>query len=248
MSQPKHPSGTPPPGIYDCPWCDARAPASDSAFWDRHKLECAGAQEWFKGPALATWLPDIARDIRESNASDLAESKRRRRRLRIVLYIILAAAAGWIVGEWMTGRANGQTIASVVAMKCNGATGPASDCVGLYLVDLVAADGTALKIIGAPPAPGVMIDPTQWTRVQLAPVGPNSADEETPGGIPDGTLQFFTLRQVPIVATVKLYRNGQRLYRGGDYAVYPSTKRLGFYPCCIPKAGDKLRVDYQYTN
>jgi len=76
--------------------------------------------------------------------------------------------------------------------------------------------------------------------------GQNIADEETPGGIPDGSLQFFTLRQVPVVLSTKLYVNGIRVTRGLDYAVYPSTKRIGFFPCCIPKAGDILRIDYRY--
>lgn len=98
----------------------------------------------------------------------------------IVLYIILAAIASW----WLIGRAAGQTqitprqirgLASVVVMKCAGVTSPgdpnatppipSSDCTGLYYVDIVAADGTELKIIGAAPPPGVTIDPAHWSVI-----------------------------------------------------------------------------------
>lgn len=82
--------------------------------------------------------------------------------------------------------------------------------------------------------------------VSAQSVGQNIADEETPGGVPDGTIQFFTLRQLPVVVSTKLYVNGIRVTRGLDYGVYPSTKRIGFFPCCIPKAGDILRIDYRY--
>ena len=72
----------------------------------------------------------------------------------------------------------------------------------------------------------------------------NEVINEVPGGIPDGTVQFFTLKFSPVPATVQLYLNGIRQRPGVDFASYPSTKRIGFFPCCIPQAGDALLVDY----
>lgn len=69
---------------------------------------------------------------------------------------------------------------------------------------------------------------------------------EIPGGLPDGSLQFFTLKQSAIPTSVQLYRNGIRQKPGLDFATYPSTKRIGFFPCCIPQPGDLLLIDYEY--
>jgi hypothetical protein len=76
----------------------------------------------------------------------------------------------------------------------------------------------------------------------------NFADDEAPGVQPDGVVQFFRLQRVPIVASVKVYRNGIRQTRGLDFAVYPggAFPRVGFFPCCIPQTGDILRFEYRY--
>lgn len=74
----------------------------------------------------------------------------------------------------------------------------------------------------------------------------NQVVNETPGGAVDGVAQFFTLKHPAIPATVQLYRNGVRQFPGKDFATYPSTKRIGFFPCCIPEAGATLLVDYQW--
>lgn len=77
---------------------------------------------------------------------------------------------------------------------------------------------------------------------------PNFVDDEAPGAQPDGVLQFFKMQHVPIVSSVKVYRNGLRQARGSDFAVYPGGPfpRVGFFPCCIPQAGDVLRFDYRF--
>lgn len=105
--------------------------------------------------------------------------------------------------------------------------------------------GLSLPVLfGAFLAAAIVWGPLKSSYAQTT--GQNFADEETPGGSVNGVTQFFTLRQVPVVPSVKLYRNGIRQTRGVDYAVYPSTKRIGFYPCCLPQIGDILRIDYRY--
>jgi hypothetical protein len=74
----------------------------------------------------------------------------------------------------------------------------------------------------------------------------NQVKNEKPGGVPDGSLQFFTVKQSPVPTSVQLYRNGVRQSPGVDFATYPSTKRIGFFPCCIPQPGDLLLIDYEY--
>lgn len=70
---------------------------------------------------------------------------------------------------------------------------------------------------------------------------------ERPAGVPDGTLQFFTLKHKPAsVWSVSLYRNGVHQEPGVDYMAVPNTNRLGFLACCIPQPGDKLLADYDY--
>lgn len=76
----------------------------------------------------------------------------------------------------------------------------------------------------------------------------NFVDDEGPNIPPDGVAQFFRLQHVPIVSTVRVFRNGLRLTRGNDFAVYPggAFPRVGFFPCCIPQTGDILRFEYRY--
>ncbi len=70
---------------------------------------------------------------------------------------------------------------------------------------------------------------------------------ERPAGVPDGTLQFFTLKHKPASKwAVALYRNGVHQEPGFDYMVVPNTNQLGFLPCCLPQAGDRLLADYDY--
>jgi hypothetical protein len=73
-----------------------------------------------------------------------------------------------------------------------------------------------------------------------------AADHEIPTPAPGGTVQFFTLKRVPIVSSVHVHVNGILQSWPEDYAVYPSTKRIGFFPAAIPVAGDRLKVDYRY--
>jgi hypothetical protein len=68
-------------------------------------------------------------------------------------------------------------------------------------------------------------------------------DEERPAETPDGVRTAFTLAQVPVAVSIKLYRNGVRLTQGGDYHV--SGAQLVFEACCIPQMADILRVDYR---
>ncbi len=74
---------------------------------------------------------------------------------------------------------------------------------------------------------------------------------EQPGGAVDGVRQFFTLKHRPVKWTVQLYKNGIRQFIGQDFAEDPAGSRIGFFPCCIPKAtGDKpdlLLADYEYV-
>lgn len=101
----------------------------------------------------------------------------RRRRAAAIVWFLFAAL---IAGLFVAGKLRGQTqitprqmrgLASVVVMKCAGVTATTvdpptvSDCTGLYYVDLVAADGTELKILGTPAAPGVTIDPAHWSLI-----------------------------------------------------------------------------------
>lgn len=103
----------------------------------------------------------------------------------------------------------------------------------VWLVWLAIAAGVAwVVIVGTARA--------QTTCVEAA------ADHEIPGGAVDGATQFFTLRRVPIVASVHVHVNGVLQSWPEDYAVYPSTKRIGFFPAAIPAAGDRLKVDYRY--
>lgn len=74
----------------------------------------------------------------------------------------------------------------------------------------------------------------------------NQVKNEPLGGTPDGVIQFFTVKHAPIPASVQLYRNGVRQWPGKDFATYPSTKRIGFFACCIPEAGALLLVDYEW--
>lgn len=118
----------------------------------------------YHGPQLA-----------ESTRRDLAHFHQRRRRFFVGLAWVLLATL--IFALWFAGVIHAQTqitprqirgLASLVVMQCAGVTAagpPASDCTGLYYVDLVRADGTELKILGAPPAAGVTIDPTHWSVI-----------------------------------------------------------------------------------
>lgn len=59
--------------------------------------------------------------------------------------------------------------------RCTGATGPASDCTGLYFIQIALQDGTVLKVIGSAPA-----DPTFTITPQWAPIPLPSPPPATP--------------------------------------------------------------------
>lgn len=160
MSESKHPYGTP---ACICPGFPAAPPSREACPVHGAQLK---ALDYEAENAAATRL---------SNADDRSDYARRRRNFFVGLFWTGAAVVLLVL--WLAGLIHAQTqitprqirgLASVVVMECAGVTAagpPISDCTGLYYVDLVRADGTELKIVGAPPAPGVTIDPAHWSVI-----------------------------------------------------------------------------------
>lgn len=64
----------------------------------------------------------------------------------------------------------------------------------------------------------------------------------TPTGAVDGTNAVFALPSVPIVGTLRLWRNGLRQRAGMDYDVSGST--ITFHAGAVPQPGDDLMADF----
>lgn len=70
----------------------------------------------------------------------------------------------------------------------------------------------------------------------------NIIDDETPGGDMNGGNVTFTLTNIPVANTLKLYLNGQRLKDGGvDYTLTGSTITM----VSAPYFGNILVADYR---
>lgn len=73
---------------------------------------------------------------------------------------------------------------------------------------------------------------------------------ETPGGAINGTNAAFTLANVPVTGSVRVYLNGLRMCAGTcsgitpDYSISGST--ITFNSASIPVAGDILLADYSH--
>jgi hypothetical protein len=88
-------------------------------------------------------------------------------RMRDKLFLAIAALAlAAVVAEFAKGQTqigpSQMKAAKAVVLACANAT-PASNCTGLYYIDIVTAAGTELKIMGAPAT--APIDPAIWSVV-----------------------------------------------------------------------------------
>jgi hypothetical protein len=73
----------------------------------------------------------------------------------------------------------------------------------------------------------------------------NFTDNETPGGIINGTNLAFTLASAPNpAASLRLYRNGLLLAAGSDYTLGGSA--ITFTSATTPRAGDSLAAYYRH--
>jgi hypothetical protein len=70
----------------------------------------------------------------------------------------------------------------------------------------------------------------------------NFVDEEVPLGLINSINDTFTLVNTPVIGSVKIYLNGQRLTNGVDYTYV--TNIITF--TTIPFTGDGLIADYRY--
>jgi hypothetical protein len=73
---------------------------------------------------------------------------------------------------------------------------------------------------------------------------PSFTDEETPGGVVDGSNASFVLAAAPNpAASLVVYRNGIRQKAGLDYSLTANT--VQFVPAAVPQPGDTLLAGYR---
>jgi hypothetical protein len=102
------------------------------------------------------------------------------------------------------------------------------------------------------PCYGVVIPGVTVTWVGTVPtvtlpasVAINFADQETPGGVVDGTNITFTLAHPPAPAAGLVFcRNGMVQKAGSDYTLTGST--ITFINSVVPTVGDTLLAWYRY--
>jgi hypothetical protein len=101
----------------------------------------------------------------------------------------------------------------------------------------------ALETVAGSPSDCVHVDGSS------GPCGgtqPNFTDNETPGGVVDGSNAVFVLAAVPNpAASLVLYRNGVLQKAGQDYAVSANT--LEFVAAAVPQPGDTLLAGYRVS-
>lgn len=88
------------------------------------------------------------------------------------------------------------------------------------------------------------VSTAQQTALNLKQDIINFAENETPAGTIDGANAVFTMGFVPVVASVKLYKNGLRQEVVTDFNRTGNT--ITFVAGNIPDVGDILLVDYRY--
>ena len=107
---------------------------------------------------------------------------------------------------------------------------------GVAIVDDSGALETAVGQVGD----CVMVD---GTTGPCGGIPPTFADNETPGGIVDGSNNTFTLVNIPSGTSLILFRNGLFMTAGSDYTLTAST--LLFPPGTIPQPLDVLTAFYR---
>lgn len=75
-------------------------------------------------------------------------------------------------------------------------------------------------------------------------VAVNFAENETPGGAIDGVNSGFSLLNIPLAGSLKLYKNGMRMAAGSDFSL--SGNVITYLSGQVPKVGDSHLADYRY--
>ena len=75
--------------------------------------------------------------------------------------------------------------------------------------------------------------------------GSQQAYQEVPTGTVNDVNQVFKLKQVPLVRSEAVYKNGMLMARGVDYLINGDT--ITFANDQIPQVGCRIAVDYRYA-
>ncbi|MBA4293919.1 hypothetical protein C0431_13230 [bacterium] len=75
--------------------------------------------------------------------------------------------------------------------------------------------------------------------------GSAQASQELPSGIIDGINQIFKLKNLPIVKSEVVYKNGILMVRGVDYMITGDT--ITFANDQVPQLSSRVSVDYRYA-
>jgi hypothetical protein len=91
-----------------------------------------------------------------------------------------------------------------------------------------------------------MVAPVTIAFPKPVAVVPTFVDDETPGGVINGTNTSFTLAHAPNPASsLYVFRNGLRLRSAVDYSI-TGTALVFLSPISTPQPGDVLLVSYRY--
>lgn len=90
-----------------------------------------------------------------------------------------------------------------------------------------------------------LADAKTYTDAQLVAKLPVFVDDEVATGVCDGTNVTFTLVGTPVVGSLKLYYNGQRLHAGTGNDFTYTDKTITLDPVHAPQAGEILVADYR---
>ncbi len=159
--------------------------------------------------------------------------------------------------------AHAQTNPPANQISCKGSQG-----VILIPISQVPSGGTGLNTLFSVPQDCLQLDPASFTIDRSNPQRPvvrllqpaqqpsyNIQDSETLAGIPDGTLDTFTILAPALGNSLRVYRNGIRLTIGVDYTVTggniikfnPGIVLLNGVKTGIPQPGDILIADSRCT-
>lgn len=146
----------------------------------------------------------------------------------------------------LSGDATTSASNAVTVVKVNGTSVPTNAAADTVLLTTASATGSW----GAVPtcSSGSQALTYNTTTHAFGCVGILSgtfADNETPTGTPNGTLDTFTLAYSPSPAlSLQLYKNGQLMIAGGaDFTL--TTNSCVFVAGAIPKTGDVLKASYR---
>jgi hypothetical protein len=147
----------------------------------------------------------------------------------------------------LSGDATTSTSNAVTVVKVNGTSVPTNAAADQVVVTTSSATG-AWKTISGTEAGGLAVTYNATTHAfgTIAVVAGTFADNETPTGTPNGTLDTFTLASSPSPAlSLQLHKNGQLMIAGGaDFTL--TTNSCVFVAGAIPKTGDVLRASYRH--